>query len=483
MSEVVNRLRTEFRVDTGQVEVELARIDAATQKQLAGIADLEREVEAVMRDMVKAEAEIATMGLKVQSGFTNTSSRGFKIDRSAFAPSLEGELHQLLSEGEKRMADPWMLEELERMKKAADLAQPSVEGLARETGKAGSTARQSAGMFGGFKDQLRDSLEPADNLRGGLSMLRENISFFAIAGFGVVEVVTSIANAFSKSDEIAREYGEAVKGLADELGRVAKFNRELREFTTGAPGQTPGQQKLEKLQGNEFDVGEWQKLNDRRQKIQAQIDDLQERALNLGMNFKLDSSGQIADGRGPRSIREPLSTALSEREAVSRQMLDMERQRVPLASIASHEAEKAMEAHREAAYQSSHIKMALDDAAAAAKEIAPALMSGLRSVMSDIDRGGAEFFGLFDQEQRQKRQQQFADFMFNLTGIKNPRLQKHQTSIDARGARINLTAKVETDDPARFADVALKSAFLGVVAKPLQAAGILGAPMAMGGKQ
>lgn len=51
---------------------------------------------------------------------------------------------------------------------------------------------------------------------------------------------------------------------------------------------------------------------------------------------------------------------------------------------------------------------------------------------------------------------------------------KMPVNIDARGAKITVNTKLETDDPARFADASIKSAFLGASAKPLAAVTSIG---------
>jgi hypothetical protein len=56
------------------------------------------------------------------------------------------------------------------------------------------------------------------------------------------------------------------------------------------------------------------------------------------------------------------------------------------------------------------------------------------------------------------------------------KLTKVNAEIDARGAKITVITKLTTDDPARFADASLKSAFIGTVARPLSATFGLGMP-------
>lgn len=60
---------------------------------------------------------------------------------------------------------------------------------------------------------------------------------------------------------------------------------------------------------------------------------------------------------------------------------------------------------------------------------------------------------------------------------------KMQTNIDARGAKVTVNTELRTDDPSRFASTALKTAFVGVSARPLGAVFGLGTPALANGRR
>lgn len=459
MTEIVQSVKTVFKADSGPLQAEMAKIRAMLGQTSASMGAFADSVEQELAELLAAEDKVAKASSSTRDLWSMT------------ADEVEQELGGCISE-------------IDGLLSQSTTTMPAVSALGDETKKAGKEAGASGGLFKDFSKQVKDAAAPADRLRGAFNLVKENMFFVGGAIYGVVEAFDWLDKAVSNSDEIATKYAESVKGLGNELARVAQLNRDIAIATGREQAPTDNQQRLEQIQGTgRFDEGEWAKLRAREADIQARVDDLQGQARRMGI--PLTAGGNVPTGWTP-NINDPaqvmtlealsedggLGKALRELADVGEQIAELERSRLYLVEEEANEQRMAaIAAGLEAAKISTHLADAAEDAG----KIGGNLMRGFASLLSDVKKSGEGIWSLFDQEAQQKRQEDAADFWFNLTGVKNPRLAK--TNIDARGSKITVNVpKIETDDPARFAAASVEGAFVGLVARPLSATFGLGSP-------
>lgn len=455
MTDIIQRVRTVFEVENSQLVRELDAIRASTEQATKELRQAEHEVDMLMAKTSKP----MEFAIKVQSGSTDSGPHNKFVDR---------ELGNLLGDrGEERMADQWMLDELERMRAAATKVKPPLEDAAKAAEDLG---KKSIGASKGVDDLragVKGAIAPVDGLKGAISLVRENFFVFGTAAFGVYEAISAISKAFSESDEIAAEYAVAVKGLADELARVAKFSRENRIYLGLEKAPTEGQTRLEQISGtpaNQFGPGtkgEWQIWNDKASATRASVEDLQRQARDAG--FNLTASGNI-DRNTTDRMKETsgmtyyrITDPKQEGGNLSERIQNLATEEAVIARLASERAAIEAKNKDEAAKVADEIKKAaieagkVSSAFSATVRWAQRMVPGIANVQAE---------------------EPYVDTGFRF--YKVPPAKNTNVNIDARGSKIQVTTKLETDDPARFADATVKSAFLGAVARPLAAVTSIG---------
>lgn len=452
MTEIVQQVRTVFTAESGALQRELAAIKAASQQAT-------REVEQFQKRASPHHAPSA--GLRAEA---------FGIEReieallASNAPSAG-----LLAEAAETER------ELEALLGAANRTTPAIAAVGEAAESTGKRARGAGKGVGDLRESVKGAIGPLDGLRGGFNLLKENFAFIGLGAYAVVEAISAISDAFSDSDEIAAEYTKAVKGLAEELARVAKFSKENRIFLGWEKAPTEGRTRLEQIVGTQGDAasagikGEWQLAHDRAEVIRGAIEFDQRRAREAGL--KLTDSGLVderylgavrLDGGRSGKVYNQLSDPKQEGGSLAMKIAELAQveaaigklvaERVGIEAKVKEDATKVAEEHRKAAESAAKVAQSLSEAAS---ELA---LRTRRTPYADESK---------------------EDFTFRF--YKVPPVVK--TTIDARGSKITLNTKLETDDPGRFADASLKAAFLGVSARPLSAVFGLGSPgLANGGR-
>ncbi|MBL8786208.1 MAG: hypothetical protein JNJ59_15015 [Deltaproteobacteria bacterium] len=439
-------------------------------------ADL-RLAENAARDLDQRLAQTASSARRmapivVQSGETNTNPNAF-LKNTQFGMGA-GQTPALgFGPGREMMAAPWMTAELDRMRATAAATRPTIQGLGSDFAVAGRSAATATGSTTGFVS----SLSKGTSVVGTISEVASRLALVASAGYLVVEAVDAIDRKFNRSRAINAEYRESIKDLNNELQRLADFGRDVDVALGKKAPLTTTQEKRREIEGTEFKPGEWESLNDKMLKAARET----ERLVGLASKWdiKIDPMGRVLPGQSSEDSASGKYKAFKELESLPSTLGNLVKFSGELAGMEKQGAELRAREMWEAAFTGPAGDRAVDTAKTAVGKILDAFTGPLSQFAFGLDRAGGIVAAPFA----------------HMLGARNPleawleeklkdkdKDKKHPVHADMRGSKIYLTTRLETNDPARFADVALKSAFLGATARPLSAVMGLGSPPLANGR-
>jgi len=462
VGDIVREVKTIFTAD-------LAALKAASA-QAAG--DFDKVGAAAERAQVKTR----DTWVKVQSGFTNSAGPN-AFTRGEFGGRREG------------MASDSMLAELERLRAAAVKAKPAVAELGAAAKEATAAA---AGGFSGFKDGIQGTLGP-------LKFLRENLAFVGLGVFGVIEGIASVIEYLDRASPATLEWGKSLKTLGQDYRAFREFVREQEirrgNITPDAEPVRAIKEARQQIFGGEADpedpsgtknAGFWQKAADREK---AAIDNYEETVrVARSRGFKVSKEGQLELDKSSltptqqlamRRDQDYVTKALEEQRMLAR---DLKRAFDSMGFATKQRVDVEKENARllwEQSLAAADLLGKLDNIRNVGSIVVEGVGKSISDFANQVGQGAAANFANLKTDK--ERKEDFGKGFAKLLGID---LKKGKTGVhvDARGSKISVSAPITTDDPARFANVAVKSAFLATIAAPLSATMGLGSPMVGGSR-
>lgn len=469
MTDIVQRVETIFTADVTALK--------------AAAASVQGDFDKAGESAAKAQAKARESFVKVQGGFTNSAGTN-DFTRAAFGGRRS-----------EAFASDAMLDELERMraaaKAAADLraaakaAKPPVVDLGEALKSVGTKAGGSTDEISSFRDRVKGAIGPAEDMRSGLAMLRENIGMFGLAipslVLGIVEIFTSMDTASAA----AVEWGKSLEHAKEDFIDFKNFLKEQEDRRNNVEPDSELLAGLKaaraKISGEDVDGGKdgmtgagfWQKAADREVAAINLYEETVKRARAKG--FKLDGPDKLAVEKAfltPTEqfnlSRDPNGEAkMLEDQRILVRELKREYDRMTDASAARKKVEDE------------NAKLLWEQTVAAAdllgkldriKDIGSIVIEGVSKGITDLGNqiatGVAQNFAALKTDK--EKQADFGKGFAKLLGI-DLKSGKTGVHIDARNAKISVSNRIETDDPARMANASVTAAFLGATAKPLSA--------------
>jgi hypothetical protein len=485
MTEIIQRLRTEFVFDTMSAEASLARLRGEYEKLEAAAKRYSAIPPRLEADIALARTTGAEMGGGGRAVSMSSEARQIaQIEADLRTPMDLGPVDFGFANERARAGIDFMdgvagsiSDELTLMDEAFSAVQKADREAEKQAKKTAEAAGKSKGVWGDFSSNLKqgakDTFQPLTDMGSAVLEVGKGLGVIGSVAYAAVAAIDAISDAFSRSGDIARQYAEAVDGLDDEL---RSLKRESDDFWADLGPKLPNQDEIDKWREKVRDIrgtddsdmapgepGKFQKANEKWTNIDTFIRDVQDTIRDTGA--EIGANGEILyNSPRARSNRPNVEGILKETaysegdeyiggyDAALRRREQLE---VAMADLAAQRAEAETRATEQ------YVK-GLDKVAGFA--------SSLTSSINLLDPSA--FVGLV--KSNQKKEKDAKDAAHFLKHGKFP--------IDARGARITVNTRIDTDDPARFADVAIKSAFLGAAARPLSATMGLGAPMVGGAR-
>ncbi len=478
MTEVVQQVRTVFTAESGGLQRELAAIKTASQQASREVDQFQKQASSYRE-------------VRIQSGSTNSAGA------NAFTRAQFG-----YRAGE-RMATDDMLAELERIRLRAKEAKTPVSELGEAIKAAGAKTDSTSAKVGNFRDKVKDAVGPIDNFRGGISMLRENIGMFALgipsAIAGLVELIALIDSAPSPESV---EWGKTFQHLGQDYRDFQKFVQEQEVRRGNITPDSPEAKAIKdaralivggdpdpKDDSGQSNAGFWQRAAENEAAAIAYYYKTVHQARLDG--YRVDAAGNLSINREMLSPSERYTInragGLDAKGLDSKGIIFSLREQSMLAGDLRRQFDAMTSASAERTkVEQQNAKLMWDQTVAAVdllgklqniKNVGAIVLKGVGDTISDLSssiaQGVARNFASLKTDK--EKQEDFGKGLAKLIGVD---LKHGKTGVNAdfRGSKITLNTKLETDDPARFADASLKALFLGASARALTGVMAMGSP-------
>ena len=416
-----------------------------------------------------------------------------------------------------------VIEEMELMEAAFGAVQKADREAEQQAKKAAAEAKKSKGVWGdwsaGIKKGAKDAMQPLGDLTDAVLAVGHGFAGLVGIGAGVVSVIDAISDAFSHSQNYIDEYGKATANLPERLISVDDLHRDFWDHRRGVDkdprysARRDRQKLLEELFGRDatssaFDLdGKWQENNNNLQAIDNFILDRQRLARDLG--FQVDDQGRVVGQRAPSTL--PHGLAGLDLWRMVQDMIpghnDQLRDELMNGKVKMSDGveirglEHAVEYQRKTLESQRKIESILEalrgdvQASEAAQRLLlpPSGLAwlGVAPTPEDVALYNDQVAAIKRTVEAVNKISEPGNFLAiakanqqKALDAKNlERLRQGLPPIDARGAKITVNTQVRTDDPNRFADIAIKSAFIAVSARPLSATMALGSPIVGGSRR
>lgn len=473
VSEIVQGLRTVFSADVSSFTRDVSVMEREMRGATRQAEALDREMKQIehrsLRRLGSGSSEASILGREMMSEAAAIRA----LEEELAAPSTAG-MSRIALEAEKarfELNKSWATSNIESLSgKAGQLADNlsmnvfALEEIQRAQRLAADGAAKADGRFDGLRKSVNSGLGP-------LKFFRENLGFIGVATFGVVGAIGALGegiadliawltrpeiNAFAQS---MLDSADASFKLSKELVRVAEKAREAIVPLAAVRKTVVGFEIENALAEGDFSKAAALQLGNERAVLRETIDAVSE-ARNEAM--KRESDTRVA-------------LAKAEREKAK---LDAEYQRIRK-DVESIEKDRLQGFHPD--YFGLKLAEGQNRAAATMNE---AIIIGNQEIVGKLEQQIPLMSRQLDAMRKKDERLSRGEITLDEELVMPDLPHGGKVDIDARNARIILNTRLETDDPARFADVALKSAFLGIVAKPLTGAVTLGgAGIATGGRR
>lgn len=494
MTDITQRLRAEYILDTSRVEAANAKLVSGFQRSEAAAQKLREEFDRIER------AAVVPTGLD-----TSTAKAIAQIERDLAQPFVRptgANSPEFLRET-MGLQNRWAMRDIERI---GGMADPMVDGLYQMEAafdavtKADREAERQASRS---KTTWSGSVNSLARFGSRMGEVASGLGWFGGAVYGVVAAIEAISSAFSRSQETVDAYGKALEGLPEKLNEIENRTRDFWAKRMGLdklPGWSEAEERrkeIEQLFGRGQTKlapaldGQWQELQATREAIQNFVDDQQKRAREAGL--RIDESGAISNpatgrrptaggGMGPSPGSSRADSVYLELMAGLGSFKTSEGVKVVGYQGALDLLKKIANAQEETGNQLRQLRMEQIQAARPfGYALAPEDVAARRTAFAVVNELAPKVRDIFSPTNIlaviKQQQQQAADAKALAKWLKDG---KFEAPIDARGAKITVNTEVKTDDPSRFADVAIKSAFVAAAARPLSATLAFGGPMVGG---
>lgn len=496
--DITQRLRAEYILDTSRVEAANERVRAGFERTEVAAQRLREEFQQIEQTAVTPSSSAAIA--QIERDLAQPSARPTGANSPQFLRETMG------------LQNRWAMRDIERIEGLAD---PVVDGLyqmeaafdavSRADREAERQAANSKGTWGDWSDSLKrgakDTFQPLTDMADAALEVGKGLGVIGGVAYGVVAAVDFISDAFSRSADIARDYASAVEGLDDTL---RSLKRGSADFWDDFGLKLPNNDEVKRLQkiiddirgtpdspAAPGEVGKFQKLDEARTKVDTFIRDVQDTVRAAGAT--VGENGEIRfDTPRAQSNRKTVDAFLKEQNYSEGDKyiggydaaLDRRSQLDVTIADLTNQANKA-EKERTQAFVGG-LETMVDRTRDAFDRINKmpigVIAGGLSEGFSKLGTGlaglGDPSVWLADAKAKEQRKQDWKSWLHYIkTG------EPLKTTIDARGAKITVNTRIDTDDPARFADVAIKSAFVATAARPLSATLAFGGPMVGGSKR